>query len=233
MRVAAVMLGVTLLLVGCQYPRDPEGSLNRAAGGTLRVGVIDDPPWVDLSNPRDPRGVEPALIRGFAEEIDAEVEWIEGTEADLVEAMRGFQLDVIIGGLDRSSPYQKHVALTRPYVDTEIEFATPPGVPLPDDLDGVEVWVEEGSEAASILQQEEVDATDVRYERLGEVDGIALLHTYEIDELGYERTDRIQRDEEHAMAVPSGENALLVELERYLLDRGEEAEDLLHEEVSR
>jgi hypothetical protein len=35
------------------------------------------------------------------------------------------------------------------------------------------------------------------------------------------------------MAVPLGENAFLVELEKFLLDRGEEAEDLLHEEVSR
>jgi polar amino acid transport system substrate-binding protein len=233
MRLATAVLGIALLVTGCQYPRDPEGSLNRAAGGTLRVGVVEDPPWVTLPAADEPQGVEPALIRGFAEEIDAEIEWVEGSEADLVEAMRGFQLDVIIGGLTRSSRYAKDVALTRPYVDTEIQFAVPPGGELPDDLDGAEVWVERSSEAASILQQEEVDATARPYERLDEVDGIALLHTYEIDELDYERTDRIQRDDEHAMAVPLGENALLVELERFLLDRGEEAEERLHAEVSR
>ena len=35
------------------------------------------------------------------------------------------------------------------------------------------------------------------------------------------------------MAVAMGENAFLVELERFLLDRGEEAEDLLHSEAER
>ena len=70
------------------------------------------------------------------------------------------------------------------------------------------------------------------FDSLDEVDGIALLDTYDIDAIGFERTDYILRDDEHAMAVPLGENAFLVELEKFLLDRGEEAEDLLHEEVS-
>jgi polar amino acid transport system substrate-binding protein len=234
MRVLAAAIGVGLaLLAGCQYPRDPQGTLDQVEGGTMRVGVIDDPPWASLAPDGEPRGVEPELVRQFAAELDAEIEWIEGPAADLVEAMRGFQIDLLIGGLTRDSRYSNDVALTRPYVDTEIQFATPPGEQVPDDLDGREVWVERASEAASLLQQEEVDATALEYERIEEVDGLALLHTYEIDELGFERSDRIQRDDEHAMAVPLGENAFLVELEHFLLDRGSEAEDLLHEEVSR
>jgi polar amino acid transport system substrate-binding protein len=140
---------------------------------------------------------------------------------------------VIAGGLTRAWPYMREVGLTRPYVDTEIQIGVPPGTDLPDELGGVEVWVEANSEAAALLKQEEEDAIPVTYERLEEVDGIALLHTYEIDALGYERTDHILRDDEHAFGVPMGENAWLVELEQFLLDRGEEAEDLLHEEVER
>lgn len=226
------MLALSAGAAGCQYPQDPEGTLDRVEGGTMRVGVVENPPWVELGA-GEPRGVEPELLRRFAEEIDAEIQWVPGSEDELVEAMRGFQLDVIAGGLTRSSPWAKEVALTRPYVDTEIQFAVPPGSDEPDDLDGVEVWVEASSEEASILQQEEGDAVPVHFEGLGEVDGLALLDTWEIDAIGYDRTDRIQRDDEHAMAVPMGENAFLVELEHFLLDRGEEAEDLLHTEAER
>jgi polar amino acid transport system substrate-binding protein len=226
------LLGV-LALGSCQYPRDPEETLDRVSGGTMYVGVIEDPPWVVLEEGREPRGVEPTLVREFAEQIDADVEWVEGSEAELVDAMRGFQLDLIVGGLTRSSPYAKEVALTRPYVDTEVEFGVPPGEELPDDLDEVEIWVEQSSEAAALLQQEEGEANPVYYESPAEIQGPALLDDYEIQAIGYDRTDRIQRDDEHAFAAPMGENAFLVELENFLLDRGQEAEELLEAEAER
>jgi polar amino acid transport system substrate-binding protein len=234
-RLAIITLGPCLLALllaatGCRFPDDPEGTLDRVEGGMLRVGVIDDPPWVDLSDP-EPAGVEPNLIREFAEQIEAEIEWVRGPESELAGAMRGFQLDLIIGGLDRQWPYAKEVAMTRPYVDTEIEIGVPPGTELPDPLGGERIWVKRNSEAAALLKQEEEDAVPVAYDELSQVDGPALLHTYEIDAIGYDRTDYILHDDEHAIATPMGENAFLVELENFLLDRGEEAEDLLHVEA--
>lgn len=214
---------------GCRFPADVEDSLERAEGGTLRVGVVANPPWVELG-PGEPQGVEPELVRRFAATIEAEIEWVEGNAEELAGAMGGFQLDVLAGGLTREFPYPEDVTMTRPYVDTEIEIGVPPGTELPGALGGERVFVERGSEAAALLREEEDDAIPVAYSELGEVDGIALLHTYEIDALGYERTAYILRDDEHALGVPPGENALLVELERFLLDRGEEAEDLLHRE---
>lgn len=225
----ALLVAIVIAFPGCRYPSDPEGTLERVEGGTLRVGVIDNPPWAEVRPGRSPRGVEPALIRDFAETLDAEIEWFDGPESELVEAMRGFQLDVIIGGLTRSSPWREHVALTRPYVDTEIQYAVRPGEQLPEDLDGVRVWVEEGSEAAALMRQEEEGAIPVYVEHVEQVQSPALLDTYDIEALGFERTDRIKRDHEHALAVPMGENAFLVELEDFLLDNDEEAERLLGE----
>lgn len=230
----ALCLGLLCLVAaGCDFPADPEGTLDRVEGGTMRIGVIENEPWVVLEPGEEPRGVEPELIRSFAAQLGAEIEWVRDTESELAEAMRGFQLDVVIGGLTRSWPYRTHVALTRPYVDTEIELGVPPGAPVPDSLGGMEIWVETGSEAAALLRQEEDDATPVYFDRLGEIDGPALLDTYDIAAIGFERTDYIIRDDEHAMAVPSGENAFLVKLEKFLLDRGEEAEDLLYREATR
>lgn len=221
-----------LLLASCDFPADPEGTLDRVSGGTLRVGVIHDPPWVELRPGREPQGVEPELVRSFAATLDAEIEWVEGTESDLAAALGGFQLDLLIGGLTREFPYVDDVALTRPYVDTEVEIGVPKGETLPDELGGVEIFVERSSEAAALLREEEDDAVPVPFDSLDEIDGPALLDTYDIAALGYERTDYILRDDEHAMAVPAGENGFLVELENFLLDRGEEAEDLLYREAT-
>jgi polar amino acid transport system substrate-binding protein len=226
----ALLLSAVTLLAACQYPRDVEGTLDRVQGGTMRVGVIEDPPWVTLES-RQPGGVEPELIRRFATELNAKIEWVEGSESELVEAMRGFQLDILVGGLTRGSPWQKHVALTRPYIDTNIEFAAPPGEEFPDDLEGVEIWVERYSEAAALLQQEEEETEAIYVDDVRQIKGLALLDSYDIDVIGYEGTDHILRDEEHAMAVPSGENAFLIELEHFLLDRGEEVEPLLLREA--
>lgn len=100
-------------------------------------------------------------------------------------------------------------------------------------IGGARIWVERSSEAAALLQQEEGDAIPVHFERLGEVNGPALLDTYDIEAIGYERTNRIQRDDERAMAVPMGENGFMAELERFLLERGQEAERLLSREARR
>ena len=40
-----------LILQACEsYPNDPENSLEEARGDTLRVGVIEAPPWIEFEN---------------------------------------------------------------------------------------------------------------------------------------------------------------------------------------
>ena len=109
-----------LALGACQYPRDPEGTLDRVRGGTLRVGISPSEPWVTLEENQPPAGVEVELIKEFARTVDAEVEWVKGSESDLMEALDGRQLDVVIAGLTRRSVWMHDAALTRPYLTTQI-----------------------------------------------------------------------------------------------------------------
>lgn len=207
----------------CQFPGNPEGTLDRVEGGTLRVGVIEDPPWVDLSHP-EPRGVEPDLVREFAGELGAEIEWVEETDTELFAALRGFQLDLVIGGLTTASPYAVEAAFTRPDADTEVEIGVPPGAEFTDELGGERIWVRRHSSAAALLKQEEEDAIPIVFDHLRQVDAAALLESWEIEALGYESTDYILRDDEHAFAAAAGENTFLVELEDFLLDRRRQAD---------
>jgi hypothetical protein len=53
---------------------------------------------------------------------------------------------------------------------------------------------------------------------------------YLLDDLGLVRTDAELDEHEHAMAVSMGENAFLVTLDRFLLDRESEAAAILERE---
>jgi polar amino acid transport system substrate-binding protein len=226
-----VIAVVVVVLCGCQYPRDPEGTLDRARGGVLRAGVTEADPFVKLSGP-EPAGVEVALIEGFARSIDARIEWVEGSETDLMQALHGRQLDIVAAGLTRRSVWQHEVALTRPYVTAQVVIAAPDEATadrLSDDLRGERIAVEASSPEAAKLE-EDTDAVVVPVEDLASVDGPAAVPDWLLDDLGLVRTDAELDEHEYALAVSMGENAFLVALERYLLDREAHARDLLERE---
>jgi polar amino acid transport system substrate-binding protein len=221
-----------LVLGGCQFPADVDGTLDRVRGGTLRVGVTPAEPFVILADASEPQGVEPELVRQFASQLDAEIEWVPGSESALVAALHGRQLDLVIAGLTRRSPWQTEVTLTRPYLNTQSVIAAPDSETareLSEDLEGHEIAVEANSELAAKLY-EDTDATVVPVDDLTEVDGPAAVEDYLLDDLGLVRSDAELDEYEHAMAVAMGENAFLVELEKFLLDSGAEAERLLARE---
>lgn len=218
-----------LAVAGCQYPKDVEGTLDRVSGGTLRVGVSDNEPWVNLDG-SEPSGVEPTIIRRFAETIDAEIHWVQGDSEELVDALQTGQLDVVLAGFTRSSVHRRKVALTRPYVDTELFLARPRGEEMPEEDHDVKVAVEADSHAAGLLDHK-TDYGLLELDSLESVDRPALVWDYWLDDLrGLESTGEDLIDEEHAMAVRFGENALLTELERFLLDREGEWRGLVNRE---
>jgi polar amino acid transport system substrate-binding protein len=137
---------------GCRIPGDPEGTLARAEGGAMRVGVTEADPWVELGpDGRPTGGVEVELVRRFGRDIGARVAWVDGGEEELVSAMKEGSLDLLIGGLTDKSRWEKDVALTRPYLDTRSVVGMPEGRPLSDELDGMSVVAELGTEEEGLL----------------------------------------------------------------------------------
>jgi polar amino acid transport system substrate-binding protein len=230
-RPCLVLLLAVALAAGCQYPRDPEGTLDRVRGGVMRVGVTHVDPWVTLDG-GTPGGVEVELLRRFARTIDAEIEWVEGSETELMEALHGRQLDVVVAGLTRRSEWRRVAALTRPFVSYEVVIAAPDEATaerLSEDLEGASIAVEAHSPEAAKLE-EDTDAEVMPVDDIAAVDGPVAVPEYMLDDLGYVRTDAELDEHEHAMAVSMGENAFLVELERFLLDREAEAGALVERE---
>jgi polar amino acid transport system substrate-binding protein len=222
---AALAFLLAMFSGACGLPRDPEGTLERVAGGTLRVGVSEHDPWVLL--PEDgPAGVEVEIVERFAEEIDAEIEWVEGEVDELAGALHVREIDLLIAGLTSSSKISSEAALTHPYLTTQVVVATPPGEQV-EDIAGMKVAVEEATEEAGVL--EKTDAIPVRVSDVTEATGAVAIDNYLLDDLDLADTGVRLSETDHVMAVAHGENEWLVKLERFLLEDPGEITRILEE----
>ena len=125
---AGLLPAALLFLAGCgtTFPADPKGTLERVQDGTLRVGASINGDWVAISSPAgsnlrdgDVQGKDVELVRGFAEQLGADIEWVAGTEQVLAEDIKHGDLDLVIGGLDDKTPWVTHAGVTRPYAESE------------------------------------------------------------------------------------------------------------------
>jgi polar amino acid transport system substrate-binding protein len=229
-RLTVALLLVAIAAIGCQYPRDSDGTLNRVEGGVMRVGVTEADPWVVLEGDRPVGGTEVELARRFARDVGARIEWVQGSEEELVDAAKEGQVDLIVGGLTSKSRWKKDVAFTRPYVETRAVVGVPAGESFPDDFAGVPVAAELGSEEEGLLAQR-TEARVVPVASLDERAGRpAAVPHYLLDDLRLTDSGTELDQAKHVMAVKLGENAFLVRLERFLLNREDEIERLLIEE---
>jgi polar amino acid transport system substrate-binding protein len=198
----------------------------------MRVGITDNDPWA-IFDGGEAAGTEVRILEAFAEEIDAEIEWHQGTEEDLMTALEVRELDVVIGGLTSTNPWSAMVALTHPYLTTSVVVAVPNESELPEDIAGMDVAVEKGTEQAGILEKEDARplpvADIVGAVEEGSTEAFAI-ENWLIDDLELEDTDVTLIETDHVMATPMGENAWLVRLERYLLTHEAEIISILDEE---
>lgn len=116
--IAAALATVALTgggLTGCgiTVPSDPEGTLQSVSGGELRVGVSPDHGLVSDDDP--PTGSIPDLVSGFADSLDADIEWTVGSEETLVGMLERGDLDLVAGGITDQTPWLDKAGVSRGY----------------------------------------------------------------------------------------------------------------------
>jgi polar amino acid transport system substrate-binding protein len=215
-----------LLLTACGIPRDTEGTLERVQGATVRVGITENPPWTELSD-GSPAGVEVDLMEAFAETLPAQVEWFDGSQADLLSALEKRELDVVVGGFTADDPWAQMVTFTQPYAEISTLIGAPPGQRAPEEIDGVRVATERGHETAALV--EETGGIPVEVDGLSAARGLVAAEEWELEALGMVPTEVELHRAQHVLAVPLGENAWLVRLERFLSARAASVDELLQE----
>lgn len=225
-RLVPLLLAV-LLLPGCDIPRDPEGTLDRVRGGVMRVGLVPNDPWVRVQD-AGPAGVEVELVEAFAAELEAEIEWVEGSEQEVFGALELLQLDLVIGGLVNKNPYGAHSSFTHSYITTFVGVGVPSSDPVPEGIARLEVGVERGTEIVALL--EGAGAIPVLVDDVAAHEGPVAVEGWLFDDLDLRDTGVRLIEPDHVMAVPMGENGWQVRLEEFLLDNEERARDLLEQE---
>jgi polar amino acid transport system substrate-binding protein len=128
--VRLVLLSVlTATAAGCGLPHDAEGTLDRVNGGSMRVGGVVNPPWLDDSG-GSLHGIEASLVQSIADDVGARVFWVHAPEATLMESLHRRELDLVVGGLTADLPWVTKVAFTRPFATVDGRrhvLAAPPG----------------------------------------------------------------------------------------------------------
>jgi hypothetical protein len=94
----AVML---LSTTGCglTMPTDPDGTLDSVRGEVLHVGISANGGLTVVDDEGDHTGSEVEAVEGFAEHLDARIDWTVGSE--------------------EATPWAEHAGMTRPYTEVD------------------------------------------------------------------------------------------------------------------
>lgn len=212
-----------LLLTGCdRFPQDTRHTLDDALRrDTLRVGVIEQPPWAGWSSAGQPEGVEITLLQGFADELGVHVTWYKGSAAEQFEALERYELDAVVGGLAKTNAWGRHVSFSLPYYTSRTVVGVPPSASALRDVEGASITVHPLSGLQHLL--EDRGARVVVRRDLRTTGQPVVAEEWEVEAIGFEPTDIRLRKAQHVMAVPPGESAMLMRLESYLLEHADDA----------
>lgn len=111
----ALLLSTALAGCGLTIPTDPDGTLTSVRDAELRVGFSPDPGLITSDGSGDPDGSLHELVSGFADTVDADVDWTEGSEETLVGMLERGDLDLVVGGMTDRSPWIDRAGMTRGY----------------------------------------------------------------------------------------------------------------------
>lgn len=211
-----VLLLMLALLAGCDgFPRDPEKSLERIREhGVLRVGAIFNSPWVVPGENDQLSGAEGDLLHGFATHLGVELDVAWGGNEELFEALIHNELDIIAGGFSAENPWLEQSGFTNPYYVSRALVAMPPGSEPVAHIDGRSVSVKPHSGLRHLIERKGGKA-HIREDLFASEDLVAT-DSWEIAGQEWLPTEIELSSRDQVIAVAPGENALLLELERYL-----------------
>jgi polar amino acid transport system substrate-binding protein len=225
----SVLVSFCLLLTcGCHsLPRDPKSTLNLVHRRPLRVGLIENAPWV-VRDGDEPTGTEVDLVREFAAQLGTTPKWHWGGEEEQIEALEHFALDLVIGGMSSRTPWKQKIGLTSPYFKETIRVGSLLSQPI-SSLNGMTVGVLDDQTAALVA------AKGGRVIRVSNTSDASLIAgpDWQLQQLNVSVSDMELDSRKHVMAVPPGENAFIKRLDEFLYSRRGSVASLLQKHVSR
>ena len=208
-----ILILVSITLSCDDFPKDPSNTLKDARNNILHVGVAESNKWASVNN-GNYSGIEVDLIKEYAKSINAEINWVPGSQIQLIDLLNEDAIDIAIGGFTKKSPFEKHAGFTRPHHVEEIRIGAPAGKIIPDDIEDKEVWVEPGSEALVAVKKKK--GKPVLIDSLSLPIELVAAPTSELRKYNLNLSDYTLTKVEHVFVIQKGENAFLESLERFI-----------------
>jgi polar amino acid transport system substrate-binding protein len=212
------MTSLAAFLQHIDFPKDAEKTLDKVSNGTIRVGFTNAAPWV-YPSASGAKGIEAGIVTSFAATLHAKVEWIEGTEEQLYTALRRNEIDILIGGITDETPWKQEIGLTKPYLETSIVVAQPSSQALGNQqasIEGQSVAVKTGTDEGYFIRKKK--AKPYYTTQLPAINMLSVGYDWQVQNWKMINTGIVLKKEGHVIAVPPGENAFLLALDKYLFD---------------
>lgn len=202
---------VVLHLSSCdqQYPKDPENTLEKVEEGILRAGITEAPPYVIFNDGGEPAGIEVEIIKEFAKQLNARIEWTKGSESTILELLKERELDICAGGFSSKSVWKKHVHFATPHDTLVYTWGVPSGA-IPDEIEDNEVHVKKGTIAGALAAKNGAN-TQYKDDFSGD-EPIIVAPAEELQKMGYLISEETMKEEMISFAIQKGENAFLERL---------------------
>ncbi|WP_372624641.1 transporter substrate-binding domain-containing protein [Falsiroseomonas sp.] len=197
-----------------RFPRDPDGTLDHVlASGRMRVAAVDHVPWVIVREGEPPSGAEAELVEAFARSLGVAVEWRRAPAFKALEALQRGDADLAIGGFARQAVAAHKVAShTYAYFTEALVVAAAPGAPVPRELNDQQVHAAPALMAGGLIRERGGVPVSERTDSVR----LIALPGWQFPARGLVPTGIVLRRDEHVVAVPRGENAWIMRLERFL-----------------
>lgn len=218
--------GLVLLLVSCNLPRDPEKTLVSVQNDTLKVGIVENPPWTTYAS-GNPAGVEVEMVKKIAQSLSADIQWFRGGEAELFETLMAKELHLVIGGFTKKNPWSRKIGFTNPYRTTTVYIGTPRAVSTPRHIRKVRVGVEAGTPVAGYVRKK--GGKPVGIPDLKSFQGPVAAPRWKLQQMDFLISDIKLHEEKNVFAIIRGENAWVMFLERFFYRNKKQIEQWLKE----
>ena len=230
-----LMTGLVVILISTlaaflqhiHFPKDAEKTLDKVSNGTLRVGFTNAEPWV-YPSALGAQGIEANIVTGFAQTLHAKVEWIKGTEEQLYNALRRGEIDILIGGITDKTPWKEEIGVTKPYIETSIVIAQPSSQSSNNQQPSVEgqwVAVKKGTDEGYYVRKKKAKPFYTTQLPAGNM--LAAGYDWQVQDWKMSNTGIVLK-RGHVIAVPPGENAFLLALDKYLFEHKEAIKSALN-----
>ncbi|MBP5980525.1 MAG: transporter substrate-binding domain-containing protein [Halomonas sp.] len=229
-RPGILIIFLVLVLTGCRYPVNIERPMADMQGGELNIGLSENPPWV-INTEQGPAGLEVEIIQALAESMDATINWHWNSEGNLLAALSQYQLDLVIGGLTQDSNVNALAAPTKAYYKSHYSIGVSNGLSLPSSLKNIEVAVPVVNHIAHALQKK--GAIPRPTPDIGTHNEVVATPSWWLQAHDYQIDDWEIATDQHVMALPKGENAWMLVVQRHLNGYPDIEQRLQHLEAGR